>query len=112
MPPRKLTRAAHQSQQNLMDFVCRQLQIYEAIGAPAGGIDNAVRGIIHQEGITYGVYRKAQTGQRTWLAFLFHIITVCPELAAVRQALIQCLHNQQMNRILGLSFDFFVSQAI
>jgi hypothetical protein len=59
MPPRELTRAAHQSQQNLSDFVCRQLQIYQPIGAPAERIDNAVRAIIRQERITYGVYRKA-----------------------------------------------------
>jgi hypothetical protein len=112
MPPRDLSRAAQHSQHSVSDFVSRQLQIYKPPGAPAGRIDNAVRAIIRQEGITYGVYRKALAGQPNWLSFLFRIINVCPQLGAVRQAVIQYLHNQQVNRILGLSFDFFVSQAI
>jgi hypothetical protein len=72
-------------------------------------MDNAVQAIIQQEGITYGVYRKALAGQLNWLLSLFRIINVCPQLGAMRQAVIQYLQNQQVNRIPGLSFGFFVS---
>jgi hypothetical protein len=61
--PGRDERCPQTSQHNLSDFVSRQLQIYQATGAPAGRIDNAVRAIIQQEGITYGVYRKALAGQ-------------------------------------------------
>jgi hypothetical protein len=110
MPPRELSRAAQQSQQTLSDFVSRQLQIYQGPGAPAGRIDNAVRAIIRQEGITYGVYRKAQAGQPNWLSFLFRIINFCPQLGTVRQAVIQYLHNQQVNRILFVSRQLQIYQ--